>query len=134
MRWQEPAILSLVSEAAVTKFAPGVGRRPKKRYRSVLLGGLILAALWFNLCKQLRENGWLTNNTIMGGSFLLSPSIFFGSAGKTGLRRPHPPKRSSPGFSLAFPRFFSFCRYDFLKSEHRSGGHSAGSTRPRLRR
>src|SRR5260370_4711373 len=70
----------------------------------------------------------------MGGSFLLSPSIFFGSAGKTSLRRPHPPKRSSPGFSLAFPRFFSFCRYDFVKSEHRSGGPPAGSTRPRLQR
>src|SRR5713226_1299010 len=75
MRWQEPAILSLVSEAAVTKFAPGVGRRPKKRYRSVLLGGLILAALWFNLCKQL-SGEWLVNEQYNYGWFVPFISLY----------------------------------------------------------
>ena len=36
MCWREPAILSLVSETVVTKFASGVGR-PKKRCGSILL-------------------------------------------------------------------------------------------------
>jgi hypothetical protein len=44
MRWKEPAIPSLVGETALTKFASGVGR-PKKRYGSILLFGLILATL-----------------------------------------------------------------------------------------
>src|SRR4030095_14457448 len=69
MRWREPTILSLVSEAAVTKFAPGVGRRPKNRYGCVLLGGLILAALWLNLCKQL-SGEWSVNEQYNYGWFV----------------------------------------------------------------
>ena len=64
----EPAILSLVSEAAVTKFAPSVDRA-KKRNGSVLLGGLILAALWFNLCKQL-SGEWSVNEQYNYGWFV----------------------------------------------------------------
>src|SRR6266852_6951137 len=75
MRWREPAILSLVSETAVTKFIPGVGRRPKNRYRSVLLGGLILAALWFNLCKQL-SGEWLVNEQYNYGWFVPFISLY----------------------------------------------------------
>ena len=52
-------ILSLVSETAVTKFVPGVGH-PQKRYGSILLGGLVLAALWFVICKQLSRE-WSVN-------------------------------------------------------------------------
>jgi hypothetical protein len=44
MRWGEPDILLHVSETAVTKFTSGWAR-PKKRYGSILLFGLILAAL-----------------------------------------------------------------------------------------
>jgi hypothetical protein len=44
MRWKEPAIPSLGGETALTKFTSGWAR-PKKRYDSILLFGLILAAL-----------------------------------------------------------------------------------------
>src|SRR6516164_671374 len=64
----EPAILSLVSEATVTKFAPGTGRA-KKHTGSVLLGGLILAALWFSLCKQL-SGEWSVNEQYNYGWFV----------------------------------------------------------------
>src|SRR6266478_4384635 len=69
MRWGEPAILSLVSETAVTKFTPGLGRPPKKRNGSVLLGGLLLAALRINLCKQL-SGEWLVNEQYNYGWFV----------------------------------------------------------------
>jgi exosortase len=65
----EPAILSLVSETAVTKFTPSVGRRPKNRYSGALLGGLILAALWFVLCRQL-SNEWSVNEQYNYGWFV----------------------------------------------------------------
>jgi exosortase len=68
MRWGKLAILSLVSETAVTKFTAGVGR-PQKRYGGVFLGGLILAALWFALCKQL-SGEWSVNEQYNYGWFV----------------------------------------------------------------
>jgi hypothetical protein len=44
MHWREPAILSLVGETAATKFTSRWAR-PKEGYGSILLFGLILAAL-----------------------------------------------------------------------------------------
>src|SRR5882724_4648585 len=69
MRWGEPAILSLVSETAVTKFTPGLGRRPKKHYAGILLSGLILAALWLMLCRDLSAE-WSVNEQYNYGWFV----------------------------------------------------------------
>jgi len=44
MCWREPAILSLVSETVVTNLHPAYATQ-RKRYVSILLFGLILAAL-----------------------------------------------------------------------------------------
>jgi exosortase len=64
----EPAIVLRVSEATVTKFARSVGCA-KKRNGSIVLGGLILVALWFSLCKQL-SGEWSANEQYNYGWFV----------------------------------------------------------------
>jgi exosortase len=71
---REPAILSFVSETAVAKFTTGVGR-PKKHHSTIVLGGLILVALWFNLCKQL-SGEWLINEQYNYGWFVPFISLY----------------------------------------------------------
>jgi len=73
MRWGEPDILLHVSETALTKFALDVGS-PNKRYGGVVLSALILAALWFVLCKQLSGEWSVNEQYNYVGSFLFSPS------------------------------------------------------------
>src|SRR6266480_2419830 len=68
MRCGEPDILLRVSETAVTKFALDVGR-PKKHYGGVLLSGLIFAALWFILWRQL-SGEWSVNEQYNFGWFV----------------------------------------------------------------
>src|SRR5437879_4190400 len=106
MRWGEPAILSLVSETAVTKFTPGLGRRPKKRNGSVILGGLILAALWFNLCKQL-SGEWLVNEQYNYGWFVPFISLYLFWLRWQDQPAPSPPSKTScPWIFICVPALF----------------------------
>jgi exosortase len=106
MRWGEPAILSLVSETAVTKFTPGLGRRPKKRNDSVLLGGLILAALWFNLCKQL-SGEWLVNEQYNYGWFVPFISLYLFWLRWQDQPAPSPPSKTLfPWIFIGVPALF----------------------------
>src|SRR5437899_488474 len=106
MRWGEPAILSLVSETAVTKFTPGLGRRPKKRNGSVILGGLILAALWFNLCKQL-SGEWLVNEQYNYGWFVPFISLYLFWLRWQDQPAPSPPSKTLfPWIFIGVPALF----------------------------
>src|SRR6266487_3682736 len=106
MRWGEPAILSLVSETAVTKFTPGLGRRPKKRNGSVFLGGLILAALWFNLCKQL-SGEWLVNEQYNYGWFVPFISLYLFWLRWQDQPAPSPPSKTFfPWIFIGVPALF----------------------------
>src|SRR6266446_1288573 len=106
MRWGEPAILSLVSETAVTKFTPGLGRPPKKRNGSVLLGGLILAALWFNLCKQL-SGEWLVNEQYNYGWFVPFISLYLFWLRWQDQPAPSPPSKTFfPWIFIGVPALF----------------------------
>ena len=105
MRWGEPAILSLVSETAVTKFTPDTGR-PKKHYAGILLGGLILAALWFNLCKQL-SGEWLVNEQYNYGWFVPFISLYLFWLRWQDQPAPSPPSKTLfPWIFIGVPALF----------------------------
>src|SRR5262245_4312711 len=73
----EPAILSLVNEAIVTKFAHSVA------HAETATGALFSVVLFsprfgLTFANNSAANGRSTNNTTKGGTFLFSLSIFFG--------------------------------------------------------
>ena len=95
---------------------------------------LLFGALWFVLCRQL-SGEWLVNEQYNYGWFVPFFALYL-----FWLRwqdRPTPEVRGqklevrSRYWQSAFLRFFSFCRFVFLKSQLRNGDRSDGSTRPR---